>query len=108
MHFQVRFWFVPLCSNFPVSHFCSYLGVRSFTDNRKEVSMPPVLNDTRCNRRVTCDPSPSNDRSESDIAANPLNPYNMVGASKRFINPLTYAFSLAASTTFYCGQSWIY
>jgi len=54
--------------------------------------MPPVILGPRCNRRVTCDASPSNARSESAIAVNPLDPYNMVGASKRFTNPENYSF----------------
>jgi hypothetical protein len=65
-----------------------------------------VLVGPRANIRVTCDASPSNDRSESALAANPLNPYNLVGSSKRFTNPQTYAFSLAAYATFDGGQSW--
>jgi hypothetical protein len=69
--------------------------------------MPPVIIGPRCNRRVTCDPSPSNDRSESDIAVNPLDPYNMVASSKRFTDPAIYAFSLAAYATFDGGQSWV-
>ncbi len=69
--------------------------------------MPPIIVGPRCNRRVTCDASPSNARSESDLAVNPLNPYNMVGASKRFTNPSIYAFSLAAYATFDGGLSWI-
>jgi len=68
--------------------------------------MTPVLAGTRANIRVTCDASPSNDRSESAVAANPLNPYNLVGSSKRFTDPHTYAFSLAAYSTFDGGQSW--
>jgi hypothetical protein len=60
----------------------------------------------RANVRVTCDSSPSNDRSESTVVANPRNPYNLVGSSKRFTNPQTYAFSLAAYATFDAGQSW--
>jgi hypothetical protein len=69
--------------------------------------MPPIVVGPRCNRRVTCDLSPSNDRSESSLAVNPLDPYNMVGASKRFTIPSIYAFSLAAYATFDGGQSWI-
>jgi hypothetical protein len=69
--------------------------------------MAPVVQGPRCNRRVTCDSSPSNARSESAVAANPLDPYNLVGASKRFTNPSIYAFSLAAYATFDGGQSWI-
>jgi hypothetical protein len=60
----------------------------------------------RCNRRVTCDPFPTNARSESAIAVNPLNPLNIVGASKRFTNPSIYAFSLAAYATFDGAQTW--
>jgi hypothetical protein len=65
-----------------------------------------VVAGPRANVRVTCDSSPSNDRSESTLVANPTNPYNMVGSSKRFTNPQTYAFSLAAYATFDGGQSW--
>ncbi len=68
--------------------------------------MPPLILGPRYNIRVTCDASPSNDRSESAIEANPTNPYNLVGSSKRFTNPQTYAFSLAAYSTFDAGRSW--
>jgi hypothetical protein len=60
----------------------------------------------RCNRRVTCDSDPHNDRSESALAANPLDPLNMVGASKRFTDPVNYLFTLAAYATFDGGQTW--
>ncbi len=66
----------------------------------------PVVLGPRCNRRVTCDLSPSNARSESAVAVNPLDPYNLVGASKRFTNPAIYAFSLAAYASFDGGLSW--
>ena len=68
--------------------------------------MPPLILGPRYNIRVTCDASPSNDRSESAVEANPTNPYNLVGSSKRFTNPQTYAFSLAAYSTFDAGRSW--
>ena len=68
--------------------------------------MPDIIAGPRCNRRVTCSASPTNDRSESTLAVNPLDPYNMVGSSKRFTNPATYAFSLAAYATFDGGLSW--
>lgn len=68
--------------------------------------MSQVIIGPRCNYRVTCDTDPSNARSESDLAVNPLNPYNMVGASKRFTNPSKYEFSLAAYATFDGGLSW--
>lgn len=67
--------------------------------------MPPVILQ-RCNRRVTCSPDPHNDRSESAIAVNPTDPYNIVGSSKKFTDPHTYTFSLAAYYTFDGGQSW--
>src|SRR5689334_5211815 len=67
--------------------------------------MSNVIIGPRCNRRVTCS-GPSNARSESALAVNPLDSYNMVGSSKRFTNPATYDFSLAAYTTFDGGQSW--
>ena len=69
--------------------------------------MSTVIHGPRVNRRVTCDSNPENARSESDLAVNPLNPYNMVGSSKRFTNIATYAFSLAAYATFDAGQTWI-
>src|SRR5437879_5241899 len=68
--------------------------------------MAPVILQ-RCNRRVTCSPDPHNDRSESAVVVNPTNPYNLVGASKKFIDPHTYAFSLAAYYRFDGVQSWI-
>jgi hypothetical protein len=58
------------------------------------------------NVRVTFDSSPRNDRSESSLAVNPLDNNNMVGSSKRFTDPATYAFSLAAYASFDGGASW--
>jgi hypothetical protein len=68
--------------------------------------MPTVITGFRCNRRVSCSTSPSNDRSESAIAINPQDPYHMVAASKKFTDPHTYAFSLIAYVSFDGGQSW--
>lgn len=59
-----------------------------------------------CNVQVTFDGDPRNDRSESSLAANPTNPYNMVGSSKKFLDPAIYAFTLAAYYTFNGGGSW--
>src|SRR5260370_27141027 len=73
---------------------------------RKGKTMATVIHGPRANRRVTCDTNLENARSESDIAVNPLNPYNMVGSSKRFTNITDYAFSLAAYATFDAGQTW--
>ena len=69
--------------------------------------MSTVIHGPRDNRRVTCDSNPENARSESDLAVNPLNPYNMVGSSKRFTDITAYAFSLAAYATFDGGQTWV-
>jgi len=69
--------------------------------------MPTVIHGPRDNRRVTCDSNPENARSESDLAVNPLDPYNMVGSSKRFTDITSYAFSLAAYATFDAGQTWV-
>lgn len=60
-----------------------------------------------CNTQVSFSASPDNARSESDIEANPLNPLNLVGASKRFNNPATYDFTLAAYSSFDGGESWV-
>ena len=60
-----------------------------------------------CNTQVTYSPSPSNSRSESEVEVNPLNSRNLVGSSKRFTNPSTYAFTLAAYASFDGGESWL-
>jgi hypothetical protein len=68
--------------------------------------VPSIFSAPRCNRRVSCDASPSNARSESALTANPLDPYNLVGSSKRFTSPATYQFSLVAYYTFDGGLTW--
>ncbi len=68
--------------------------------------MSIVIHGPRANRRVTCVTNPENAHSESDLAVNPLNPYNMVGSSKRFTDITNYVFSLAAQATFDGGQTW--
>jgi hypothetical protein len=68
--------------------------------------MPTVLIGPRCNRQVTCDSDPANDRSESELVVNPLDPYNLVGSSKRFTDPAHYQFSLAPYASFDGGRSW--
>jgi hypothetical protein len=45
-------------------------------------------------------------RSESAIAINPKNPKNMIGTSKKFINPAIYLFKLGVIYTFDGGKSW--
>src|SRR5947209_6365869 len=60
----------------------------------------------RSNVRVTSSTTPDNARSESSIAVNPLNPYNIVAGSKRFTNPSKYEFSLAVYSSFDGGESW--
>ncbi len=57
------------------------------------------------NRRVTNSTS-QNARSESSIAINPANPYNIVASSKKFSDPTKYEFSLAIYTTFDGGETW--
>jgi hypothetical protein len=59
-----------------------------------------------CNTQVTFSPGPAAARSESELEVNPLNPSNFVGASKRFTNPQTYAFTMAAYSTFDAGETW--
>jgi hypothetical protein len=45
-------------------------------------------------------------RSESAIAVNPNNPANMVGTSKKFIDPSIYLFRLGPIYTFDGGNTW--
>ena len=56
--------------------------------------------------QVSKSASPSNARAESDIAANPNNPLQIVGASKKFHNVLTYDFWLAAYRSADGGFTW--
>ena len=58
------------------------------------------------NTQVTFDANPANARSESAISVNPRNPANIVGASKKFTNPQTYEFTLAAYASFDGGTTW--
>jgi hypothetical protein len=73
---------------------------------KKGKAMSIVIHGPRANRRVTCVTNPENAHSESDLAVNPLNAYNMVGSSKRFTDITNYVFSLAAHATFDGGQTW--
>lgn len=50
--------------------------------------------------------SPSQSRSESVIAINPKNPKNMIGSSKKFIDPAVYRFKLGVIYTFDAGVTW--
>ena len=68
--------------------------------------MSPTTVGPPSNIRVTFDTDPNNSRSESSISINPLNPYNMIGGSKRFTNPKNYEFSLTVYSSFDGGQSW--
>ena len=45
-------------------------------------------------------------RSESDIAINPLNPDNIIGASKKFYDPAKYRFYLGVYYSFDAGEHW--
>src|SRR6476620_7787657 len=82
---------------------------RSTSSRRRRTSsllVPTMTTGPRCNIRVTFDTNSDNARSESALAVNPLNSYNMVAGSKRFIDPSQYEFSLAVYSTFDGGQSW--
>lgn len=57
------------------------------------------------NRQATFS-NPSQSRSESCVAINPRNPRNIVGASKKFIDPKIYLFRLGVVYTFDGGHSW--
>src|ERR1700689_4635390 len=58
------------------------------------------------NLQVTFDSNPQNARSESNIAINPNNPLQIVAASKKFVNILTYDFTLATEYSTDGGKSW--
>jgi hypothetical protein len=68
--------------------------------------MPPVVIGASANVQVTFDSDPNRDRSESALAISPLEPLNMVGASKLFKNPGKYDFTLAAYATSDGGSTW--
>src|SRR5438094_6710813 len=68
--------------------------------------MGPMIESPKCNKRVSCDSLPINARSESVVAANPLDPYNLVASSKKFTDPAKYQFVLAAYASFDGGLSW--
>jgi hypothetical protein len=57
------------------------------------------------NKRAT-NSTPSQSRSESCIAINPQNSGNMIGASKKFIDPAVYLFKLGVIYTFDAGNTW--
>ncbi len=57
------------------------------------------------NRQATFS-TPTQSRSESVIAINPKNPDNMIGASKKFIDPSIYKFRLGVIYTFDRGTTW--
>jgi hypothetical protein len=59
-----------------------------------------------CNTQVTFSPGPASARSESELEVNPLNPSNLVGASKRFTDPRAYAFTMACYSSFDAGETW--
>src|SRR3954451_21549271 len=59
-----------------------------------------------CNTQVTFSPGPASARSESELEVNPLHPNNLVGASKRFTDPRTYAFTMACYSSFDAGETW--
>ena len=97
--------FVPRTEGIYIAAFEAKFGVdfgsaqAVITAARRPVSVGP-------NVQVTFDSNPNNDRSESSLAVNPLNASNMVGSSKKFTDPATYSFLLAAYATFDGGASW--
>ncbi len=58
------------------------------------------------NTQVTFDVNPANARNESSIAINPHNNRQMVAASKKFTNPMTYEHSVATSWSEDGGLTW--
>jgi len=50
--------------------------------------------------------TPKQARSESIIAINPKNPYNLIAASKKFSNPQTYRFTIGIRVSFDGGSGW--
>jgi hypothetical protein len=59
------------------------------------------------NTQVSHSLSPNNARSESCVVANPLNPNQLVGASKKFSNPNLYLFSVATYCSADAGNTWL-
>jgi hypothetical protein len=57
------------------------------------------------NQRATFS-NPSQSRSESCVVINPQNPSNMIGASKKFIDPAIYLFKIGVVFTFDGGKTW--
>lgn len=57
------------------------------------------------NTRATVS-TPAQSRSESAIAINPRNGDNMVGVSKKFIDPAVYKFIIGVVYTFDAGKTW--
>ncbi|HEX8107214.1 MAG TPA: sialidase family protein [Kofleriaceae bacterium] len=58
------------------------------------------------NIQVTFDSSLNNARSESALVINPINPLQIVAASKKFNNIHTYDFTLATAYSIDGGRSW--
>jgi hypothetical protein len=58
------------------------------------------------NTQVTHSAGPNNARSESSVAINPRHPRQLVSASKKFHNILTYDFTLATEYSHDGGQTW--
>ena len=58
------------------------------------------------NTQVTHSAGPNNARSESSVAINPKDPKQLVSASKKFHNILTYDFTLATEYSHDGGHTW--
>lgn len=89
----------------------SVLDVTSHRDwghvlaNRSNLSFVQQGLFTGLDRQATQSP-PAQSRSESVVAINPRNEQNMVGASKKFIDPAKYHFKLGPIYTFDGGGTW--
>jgi hypothetical protein len=59
------------------------------------------------NTQVTHSAGPNNARSESSVAINPKDPKQLVSASKKFHNILTYDFTLATEYSHDGGHTWM-
>jgi hypothetical protein len=71
-----------------------------------KVVVRDVLRAKSSNVQATHSTSLKQARSESTLVINPLNANHFVGASKKFIEPEQYRFTLAAVVSFSSGASW--
>jgi hypothetical protein len=87
------------------------LSILPFRTGKGAQIMPQVitrdiLRVTTSNVQATHSTSAKNARSESNVAINPLNAKHIVGASKKFIDPEQYRFTLSAVVSFDAAKTW--